>query len=178
MDSNTLFSALKYITSCSARGYKIYVLASDEFDKIKHCEIPALVVFNTDPSYLYGSHWIAMFLESSRNSKSSRRSFKIDLFDPIGKNLSYYNINLPSRFEIVNQNTVQFQSSTSNSCGLFCLFYLANRVQGFGHDYVLRKFSKVSKRRNDLFVRKFYKSLHLSFCVVKCKGVCCQVSRY
>lgn len=149
-------------------------MASDELNKIKHG--PALVIFNTDASYLKGSHWLAMYVERPQILKSNI-PLNIHIFDPLGKSLAYYNIALPSRFKIVNQNGLSFQGSVSNSSGLFCLFYLAKRVLGLNHRSSITKFSRVSKRRNGIIVNRFYKSL--SFCVVKCKSrSCCQVSRF
>ena len=91
------------------------VFASDEipFIEIKYNHLPQAFVFNYDPSYMSGSHWVACIITSDENvffDSYGRKPILEEMKDFISSN--YYH------------NKVQYQDNYSSTCGQWCVFFL------------------------------------------------------
>lgn len=108
-------------------------------------------IINTDPSFLPGKHWVAVFLPSV--------GFP-EFFDSLGKNPSHYSEFLLDFLLEQNSNGFVYncnrlQSFKSSTCGLFCLYYLYFRIRGFNFVDLVKRFGK-NLKHNDLIVTDFY----------------------
>ncbi|CAG2190060.1 unnamed protein product [Mytilus edulis] len=116
----------------------IGIFAADEIPK-KIPFFPIAFILNTDDRKQPRSHWLSIYLPSAH---------KAEFFDSYGHSPSFYSRKLQDVFNI-NQMTVihnrkRLQSSYSNTCGYYCIFYLMCRcrkmemgdiVKDFSHDY-------------------------------------------
>jgi hypothetical protein len=108
-------------------------------------------IVNSDPSYLPGKHWLAIFFPP--NSLP-------EFFDSFGKSPSFYSENLLNFLLEENSkgfiyNSFPLQSSSSTSCGMFCLYFLYHRIRGYTFSQILEKFGK-NLEMNDSIVVDFY----------------------
>lgn len=115
-------------------------------NKYKKC-----FIINSDPSFLPGQHWIAIFLPSNGLP---------EFFDSFGKSPSSYSESLLNF--LLDQNSKGFiynykkiQSSESSTCGLFCLYFLYYRIRGYSFTEILKRFGK-NLSQNDLIVIDLY----------------------
>ena len=97
-------------------------------------------VFNLDPSYLPGSHWVAVY--------SNRKG--IEYFDSYGLPPSTDRIRrlLGSRCKY---NTKRLQSFYTTVCGQYCLYFIWKRCHGQSMETILQSFGE-NTTLNDLIV--------------------------
>ena len=125
------------------------VYACDELFEISTSSFA--VVFNSDKASLPGTHWLALFKHSG--------SSIIEWFDSFSLPLDFYCSDVRN-FVVSNSThvrfcTQQFQSTFSDVCGDFCLYFLANRVLGFSYEDIVNTFSLTNMVKNDELVRNF-----------------------
>jgi len=76
---------------------------------------PKLLVANTDPAYLPGEHWIAMFIDERGNGQ---------YFDSFGRPPSkMFWCYLNEHCKRWTQNTTQYQRVISELCGQYCVVW-------------------------------------------------------
>lgn len=105
------------------------------------------IVFNTDPSYKDGQHWIASFIDLNKK--------EINFWDSYGKNppreilelfntLQKYAIKIPGnpidRF-IININNVRHQYAGSE-CGVYCMYFITQSVKNIPFNRIINKVIK------------------------------------
>ena len=118
---------------------------------IKRVRRPCSFIINTHNSQLPGEHWMAVYLP---------RIGDIEYFDSYGLHpmnqeiLDFIKVN-NSKF-IYNSKIIQ--SSDSQNCGKFCLFYLYFRNRGLTMKQYLKFFTK-NKIQNDYFINLLYKKI-------------------
>ena len=78
------------------------------------------LIANMDPSSASGRHWISMF-------KRQREDSTVEYFDPLGKRPPQGALTDYFRDKSYVYNCKQLQSNDSESCGLFCIFFLYYR---------------------------------------------------
>lgn len=89
------------------------------------------VVFNTDPHYKEGSHWVALFIDINKreiyyfDSYGERISKYINRF---GKNVIKQGLKLNMKFKF-KKNKVRHQYKESE-CGVYCLFFIISMIKG------------------------------------------------
>lgn len=108
-------------------------------------------IINSDPSFLPGEHWFAVFFPT--NSLP-------EFFDSLGRCPSYYsesllNFLLEENSEGFVYNSKPLQPSHSSTCGLFSLYFLYYRVRGYSFEDILERFG-TNLEHNDLIVINFY----------------------
>ncbi len=111
------------------------VLAADE---LLHARVhqrpenrPRLYIANTDPSWLGGSHWIAVYIPRDPNAP-------VEFFDSLGNRPEHYSTMLTQflqRHTPASTNgyiycTRRLQNKRSAMCGMYCLYFAANRCRG------------------------------------------------
>lgn len=106
-------------------------------DRLKSVKLryPCALVVNTDPSYLPGEHWVAIFLNASRHG---------EYFDSYGLPPSIY----PDIAHFLIRNCESFRYNShllqglgSTVCGQYVLFYLLHRCRGYTLDEITGWFS-------------------------------------
>jgi hypothetical protein len=130
MDSNELFHALKLIIGSRKIFYR--VISSNQLDKYIDRLAPKVLIVNLDPSWMPGSHWIAI----------CNLLNEYELFDSFGessKSLGIYFNKLTNKRPI--ENCSQFQSITASTCGHFCLYFSQNRVAGRSFVEIVENFA-------------------------------------
>ncbi len=108
------------------------------------------VVVNTDPITGPGKHWVCYF---------NNGNF-VEFWDSYGKDVDSY-AGLP----LVDAVTVgrHYQSTFSDVCGQYCIFFLYFRVRGFSVEEIHSQFSVYNSCLNDNVVRDFV-CMHFDFC--------------
>lgn len=107
-------------------------------------------IINSDPSYLPGTHWFAIFFP--------KKSYP-EFFDSLGRNPKFYSEDIINFLSKENKqiayNCKRLQSTNSSTCGLFCLYFLYYRIRGYSFEKILESFGK-NLKMNDLIVIDFY----------------------
>lgn len=102
-----------------------------------------LIIGNTDPSSLPGTHWVLFFRRSSSHSPI--------FFDSYGEKPSYYYAGW-KLFDSNRRSKEDFQQQHTTVCGDFCL-YVARRVSaGYSLQTVLESFQPQDEKQNDEMV--------------------------
>ena len=125
-----ILSNEKKVTSRTFKG--VYTL--DEIEHIKQRSFPSTYVFNLDPSYKPGVHWVAVYID--------RRGL-VEYFDSFGlpppREIEGF---LYTYVESWNYNNVPVQELYSTTCGQFDVFYIYQRCSGLTLESILRKYLK------------------------------------
>ena len=121
------------------RGYPVSVCSADTIKKNR------FVIANTDTRGGPGKHWVS-FHFTDRGPD--------EFFDSLGKTPDYYN------FEGVLEKpylTIQnrLQDFGSNTCGLYCIYYVLCRYAGMSMMDLVNVFSVRELELNDRLVRTF-----------------------
>lgn len=148
MNSNELRHIL---ASCIPSIYQTGVLACDQLDLITKQKFA--VILNTDDSTKPGLHWLSVF-------KDSATSHEVEFFDSFGLPVQFYDKRIGSflsKFIYVRTSSMQIQSTFSDVCGQFSVYYLASRVNGITFDSILDSFSAQNLIKNDERVKTFVK---------------------
>lgn len=124
------------------------VFAANELPR-KIEKFPCGIIANTDPNFKPGQHWIAFYLTTPNSG---------EFFDSYGNPPSFYSRN----FETFLQHTVSewtfnshvLQSTFTNVCGEYCIFYLMHRSRGVSMNNIVKVFSN-NRQLNDESVYKF-----------------------
>ena len=139
------------VTSRNFKGvYALY-----EIKHIKQISFPSAYVFNLDPSYKLGVHWVPVYID--------REGFPeyFDSFErPPPREIKDF---LCTYAESWNYNHVPVQELYSMKCGQFVVFYIYQRCSGLTLQFVIRKyFNPHAKIMNDVLEREFVK-MHYQF---------------
>ena len=125
------------------------VYALDEIKHIKQIlSFPSAYVFNLDPSYKPGVHWVAVCID---------RKGRPEYFDSFGRPSPREIKDLLCTYaESWNYNYAPVQDLYSTTCEQFVVFYIYQRCSGLTLKSILRKyFNPHAKIMNDVLVRDF-----------------------
>ena len=123
------------------------VFAADEIQLLTLQPSTGIIV-NTDPVNKPGKHWVAFFLNQNKT---------LECFDSYGQSPSTYSVFLRKfiqKFQSTIINHKRAQSSDTNVCGQYCLFYMMCRCRGYDMDAIVDFFSN-DYLTNDQFVYSF-----------------------
>ena len=146
---NTPLSNYDLIDWCKYLNIPINdVLLRDE--TVPHNHTQALFIYNLEPAYMSGSHWVATYVQDK----------VINYFDSFG---------LPPFKEIVNhakkknltllhQNN-QIQNLLTTTCGYFCLYFLNEMNKGKSYFYLLQVFDLNDSMKNERFIARYFKNI-------------------
>ena len=150
METSEIYAGLKthpLTKDCIER-----VCASDELpDKstLKYNEDGiTFIVVNLDPSYLPGSHWVAIRLGASK--KIITEYFDSYGQDPDETIQTYIGANYIAQ-------TKQLQSPMSTICGQWCMYYILYRCRGYSLTEFVSQFNK-NLKLNDKIVNEYINS--------------------
>lgn len=108
---------------------------------------PCCFIANTDPSWMPGTHWVAVFVENNAN---------IEYFDSYGRRPMS-----PQMKEFCGtsyqHNLYAVQSIFSTLCGYFCIYYLVNRCRGNSFSNIMYNFNLNNAVFNENLVKRFVK---------------------
>ena len=122
------------------------VLSRDESSPHNHLQ--ALFIYNLEPSYMSGSHWVATYVKNGI----------INYFDSFG---------MPPFQEIVNHakrknltllhQSDQIQNLMTTTCGYFCLYFLNEMNKGRSYYDSLKVFNSHNTMENEKFIKNYFK---------------------
>ena len=122
------------------------VLSRDESSPHNHMQ--ALFIYNLEPSYMSGSHWVATYVKNGI----------INYFDSFG---------MPPFQEIVNHakrknmtllhQSDQIQNLLTTTCGYFCLYFLNEMNKGRSYYDSLKVFNSHNTMENEKYIENYFK---------------------
>jgi hypothetical protein len=148
MDELSISSILSQDYLCN----RIYIgtFASNNFLPITNV-FPAAYIINTDISGQAGSHWYVIYITKTC------QQFRADIFDSLGAKVSKIGANIKMSLYgmSLSCNKHIYQSKTSSSCGLFCIFYIKMRSRGLTNLQVLQLLSSHDYEKNEKTISKY-----------------------
>ena len=152
-DKNTALSNFDLMKWCQHLGIPIDkggVLSRDQ--TVPHNHKMAFFIYNLEPSYMSGSHWVATFVKDR----------VINYFDSFG---------LPPFQEIVNHarkknltlihQSDQLQHLGTTTCGYFCLYFLNEMNKGNTYYNLWKVFDVKNTMKNEKFIERYFKNLSI-----------------
>ena len=122
------------------------VLSREESSPHNHKQ--ALFIYNLEPSYMSGSHWVGTYVKNGI----------INYFDSFG---------MPPFQEIVNHakrknmtllhQSDQIQNLMTTTCGYFCLYFLNEMSKGRSYYDLLKVFNSHNTMENEKFIKNYFK---------------------
>ena len=106
------------------------VLSRDE--NVPHNHMQALFIYNLEPAYMSGSHWVATYVKNGI----------INYFDSFG---------MPPFQEIQNLLTT--------TCGYFCLHFLNEMSKGRSYYDLLKVFNIHNTMKNEKYIENYFKNM-------------------
>jgi hypothetical protein len=85
------------------------------------------IVFNLDPHYKSGSHWVASFIDIPKKQYYYFDSYGMRPPNQIYKFMQWLTIQEPEL--VLKMNAKQFQRKESE-CGMFCLYFIVRMLEG------------------------------------------------
>ena len=124
------------------------VLSRDE--TVPHNHMQTLFIYNLEPSYMGGSHWVATYVKNGI----------INYFDSFG---------MPPFQEIVNHakrknmtllhQSDQIQNLLTTTCGYFCLYFLNEMSKGRSYYDLLKVFNIHNTMKNEKYIENYFKNM-------------------
>jgi hypothetical protein len=120
------------------------VFASDQL-KFRVTKRPCCMIVNTDTSNLPGSHWVAIYFDVKGDA---------EYFDSFGRSpiSPFIDQFLKLNGKTLVFNNQRLQSSDSFVCGMYCIYFLFNRVRQLN---IVKQFSHINFMQNDRLVCRF-----------------------
>ena len=124
------------------------VLSRDQ--NVPHNHRQALFIYNLEPSYMSGSHWVASYVKN--NVINYFDSFGLPPFQEIVNHAKKRNLTL------LHQDD-QIQNIMTTTCGYFCLYFLNEMNKGQTYFDLLKVFDKHDTMKNEKFIEKYFKTI-------------------
>ena len=123
------------------------VLSRDE--TVPHNHKQALFIYNLEPSYMSGSHWVSTYVKD--NVINYFDSFGLLPFQEIVNHAKKKNLTL------LHQNN-QIQNINTTTCGYFCLYFL-NEMNKSSYFDLLKVFDIHDTMNNEKFIERYFKNI-------------------
>ena len=122
------------------------VLSRDE--TVPHNHMQALFIYNLEPSYMGGSHWVATYVKNGI----------INYFDSFGMPPFQEIVNHAKRtnMTLVHQSD-QIQNLMTTTCGYFCLYFLNEMSKGRSYYDLLKVFNSHNTMENEKYIENYFK---------------------
>jgi hypothetical protein len=149
--------SLKHMLMLSGCSEESTVLACDQLPKSKE-ELKNSIgyIVNLQESWRPGNHWIVIFVNDNNN---------VELFDSLvtsaDDNNQYIKIFLENFYKLRMNAGARLQDDVSESCGLYCLYYLYYRCRKkLSIDTIITKLFSDNVTLNECNVIAFINSLY------------------
>ena len=126
------------------------VLSRDQ--KVPHNHKQALFIYNLEPSYMNGSHWVTTYVKD--NIINYFDSFGMPPFQELVNHAKRKNLTL------LHQNN-QIQNIKTTTCGYFCLYFLNEMNKGNSYFDLLKVFNIHDTIKNERFIKHYFKNIYL-----------------
>ena len=124
------------------------VLSRDQ--RVPHNHNQALFIYNLEPSYMNGSHWVATYVKD--NIINYFDSFGMPPFQELVNHAKRKNLTL------LYQNN-QIQNIKKTTCGYFCLYFLNEMNKGNSYYDLLKVFDIHDTMKNEIFIKHYFKNI-------------------
>ena len=124
------------------------VLSRDE--NVPHNHKQALFIYNLEPAYMSGSHWVATYVKD--NIINYFDSFGMPPFQEIANHAKKKNLTL------LHQND-QIQNIQTTTCGYFCLYFLNEMNKGSTYYDLLKVFDINDTMKNERFIEHHFRNI-------------------
>ena len=118
--------------------------------KVPHNHDQALFIYNLEPSYMNGSHWVATYVKD--NVINYFDSFGMPPFQEIVSHAKRKNLTL------LHQNN-QIQNIKTTTWGYFCLYFLNEMNKGRLYHDLLEVFDIHDTMNNERFIEQYFKNI-------------------
>ena len=122
------------------------VLSREESSPHNHKQ--ALFIYNLEPSYMSGSHWVATYVKNGIINYFD--SFGMPPFQEIVDHAKSTNMTL------VHQSD-QIQNLLTTTCGYFCLYFLNEMSKGRSYYDLLKVFNSHNTMENEKYIENYFK---------------------
>ena len=118
--------------------------------KVPHNHQLGLFIYNLEPAYMSGSHWVATYV----------RDKVINYFDSFGMPPFQEMVDHAKKknLTLLHQNS-QIQNLMSSTCGYFCLYFLNEMHQGNDYFDLLQVFDVRDTAKNEKFIQQYFEAL-------------------
>ena len=124
----------------SLSKYPVTVCSADRIQRRKD----RFVISNTDTSGGSGKHWVVLYFPERG---------PYEFFDSLGNSPEYYGVGFETFLDKKYlMCTTQLQQSTSNVCGLYCVYYVLKRCKGNTLRDIVKEFNALNKNENDRLI--------------------------
>ena len=124
------------------------VLSRDE--KVPHNHKQALFIYNLEPAYMSGSHWVATYVKD--NVINYFDSFGMPPFQEMVNHAKKKNLTL------LHQNN-QIQNIQTTTCGYFCLYFLNEMNNGNSYYDLLQVFDINDTMKNERSIEYYFRNI-------------------
>ena len=124
------------------------VLSRDE--NTPHNHMQALFIYNLEPSYMNGSHWVATFVKNGIVNYFD--SFGMPPFQELVDHVK------KKKLILLHQNN-QIQNINTTTCGYFCLYFLNEMNKGTSYYDLLKVFNIHDTMKNEKFIENHFKNM-------------------
>ena len=124
------------------------VLSRDE--SVPHNHQQALFIYNLEPAYMSGSHWVATFVKGN----------VINHFDSVGMPPFQEIVGhaIRKKMTLIHQNN-QIQNMVTTTCGCFCLYFLDRQNKGSSYYDLLKVFDVHDTMKNEKFIEQYFRNI-------------------
>ena len=122
------------------------VLSREESSPHNHKQ--ALFIYNLEPSYMSGSHWVATYVKNGI----------INYFDCFGMPPFQEIVDHAKRknMTLLHQNN-QIQNINTTTCGYFCLYFLNEMSKGRSYYDSMKVFNIHNTMKNEKYIENYFK---------------------
>ena len=124
------------------------VLSRDE--NTPHNRMQALFIYNLEPSYMNGSHWVATYVKNGIVNYFD--SFGMPPFQELVDHVK------KKKLILLHQNN-QIQNINTTTCGYFCLYFLNEMNKGTSYYDLLKVFNIHDTMKNEKFIENHFKNM-------------------
>ena len=124
------------------------VLSRDE--TVPHNHMQALFIYNLEPSYMGGSHWVATYVKNGIINYFD--SFGMPPFQEIVDHAKRKNLTLLHQSD-------QIQNLLTTTCGYFCLYFLNEMSKGRSYYDLLKVFNIHNTIKNEKYIENYFKNM-------------------
>ena len=124
------------------------VLSRDE--NTPHNHMQALFIYNLEPSYMNGSHWVATYVKNGIVNYFD--SFGMPPFQELVDHVK------KKKLILLHQNN-QIQNINTTTCGYFCLYFLNEMNKGTSYYDLLKVFNIHDTMKNEKFIENHFKNM-------------------
>ena len=117
---------------------------------VPHNHKMAFFIYNLEPSYMSGSHWVATFVKDGRINYFD--SFGLPPFQEIVNHAEKKNLTL------IHQNN-QIQDLGTTTCGYFCLYFLNEMNKGSSYFDLLQVFDVNDTMKNEKIIERYFEKI-------------------